>query len=530
MGSIRARGGPPLQYLYGDLPEWTRFQPIQYKSRPIGTRSLRVAVRGLREPLRALGRRHVALSPAEMEAMVERNKRLETALGYVERGLALLPLRTGSKDPNYPLLPKVQGRGVWKPLAKQAASADQVQRWFEQDPEANIGIVCGGVSGNLVVVDFDAGIPSGLHLPPTAVAETSRGRHYYYRSSVPFRTFAWVLDGCKGEVRCDGGYVVAPPSIHPTGAQYRWAEGLSLEDAGIAELPADLLDRLSQCRLSESRQGTRVRGTERVSGGGAGHVPVPSGAEFLDSPCTPSPCNYQDVLVVTPQGEKHQSTGDYGELASLAADAEVVRAVLAQAGISTKELNQSFLCPLPGHDATSGKTSACLFQTDNGLILLQCFHEYQSYAPVDLYYWRTALGGVGHPQRLSRGSRVLWWQRALVDAKIIAPRTISAPALSDDAPACAKMLYEGFVELLCLQVAEENAAPFSWDFAMRWCGIGSLATVSKGMKWLLERGYLQKLDEVEWQGGKGKRQANRFALGDPAIIAARSAKVRPRAA
>lgn len=455
---------------------------------------------------------------------MERNERLEAALDYAERGFALLPLGARSKFPNFPLLPKQNGRATWKPLAKQAASIEQVRSWFEQDPEANLGIVCGSVSANLVVVDFDAGVPAGLHLPPTAVAETSRGRHYYYRSSAPFKTFTWERDGCKGEVRSEGGYVVAPPSFHPGGAQYRWSDGLSPEDAGIAELPTDLLNRLAQWRVAESREGEQGKSEEGVYGARKGPAAPLLLKESLVSPYPPSPCNHQDVFVVTPP----TSQAEYGESASLASEEEVVRAVLAQSGIATRELNQSFCCPLPDHDSTTGKASACLFRADSGLILLQCFHDNASHAPVDLYYWRRARKGEGHPDRLSGGMRALWWRRALAEVEIITPRTIHAPALPADAPPSARKLYAGFLELLALQMSDEDAAPYSWTFAADWCGIGSLATVGKGMSWLLERGYLQKLDEVEWQGGKGKRQANRFALGNPTMIAARAAQFRTR--
>ena len=38
------------------------------------------------------------------------------------------------------------------------------------------------------------------------------------------------------DLRGDGGYVVAPPSIHPSGKRYEWVKGSGLDDIPFAEL------------------------------------------------------------------------------------------------------------------------------------------------------------------------------------------------------------------------------------------------------------------------------------------------------
>lgn len=105
--------------------------------------------------------------------------------------------------------------------------AEQVAAWWRAHPDANIGIVTGTVSG-LLVVDCDPrnGGPEDRGelvqqfgpMPDTAEVLTGGGgRHIYFRYAggrVP-QTLAEGVD-LKG----DGGYVVAAPSLHPSGKRY----------------------------------------------------------------------------------------------------------------------------------------------------------------------------------------------------------------------------------------------------------------------------------------------------------------------
>ena len=100
-------------------------------------------------------------------------------------------------------------------------------------PEANIAIATGAMSG-VLVVDVDDAEGALLlidlmkqfgALPMTLQAKTGKGVHFYFA----------LPDSCgrvpssKGDgldIRADGGYVLAPPSIHPSGARYEWVEGV----------------------------------------------------------------------------------------------------------------------------------------------------------------------------------------------------------------------------------------------------------------------------------------------------------------
>src|SRR5689334_5756027 len=103
----------------------------------------------------------------------------------------------------------------------------QVREWWHRNPNANIGLWPG--QSGLVVFDVDgpdgeaAARILGALSEPTLVCATGRpdgGRHLYFRRpefSVSNNDLAARL-----EVRGDAGYVLLPPSIHPSGAQYRW--------------------------------------------------------------------------------------------------------------------------------------------------------------------------------------------------------------------------------------------------------------------------------------------------------------------
>jgi hypothetical protein len=105
---------------------------------------------------------------------------------------------------------------------------DQIKAWWSQDANFNIGIATGAASGVFVIdVDDDGGEHELLKLcvlPETVEAITGRGRHIYFRQ--PAKTAVSNSAGkiaAHVDVRGDGGYVLAPPSIHPSGKRYEWS-------------------------------------------------------------------------------------------------------------------------------------------------------------------------------------------------------------------------------------------------------------------------------------------------------------------
>ena len=139
---------------------------------------------------------------------------------------------------------------------------DQVESWWDQYPLANIGIATGEING-LLVIDVDVKHDQGKYgdeslkaleselgeLPETWVAITgSGGLHYYFRypEGHDIRNSASQL-AQDIDIRAQGGYVVAPPSVHPdTGRLYEWECGSDPEETPLAELPEKWLQRLEK--------------------------------------------------------------------------------------------------------------------------------------------------------------------------------------------------------------------------------------------------------------------------------------------
>jgi putative DNA primase/helicase len=158
------------------------------------------------------------------------NQLAETALSYVRHGWSVIPLQPHRKRPHFQLLPIRAGldghlildrygrpKRTWQPYQSRLPTEDEVIRWWQMCPDANIGIVTGAVSG-IIVLDLD-GSEELTEECTTPISLTGNGLHIFYRHPG---------EGVRGFVRPgmdlkgDGGYVVAPPSIHPSGRRYEW--------------------------------------------------------------------------------------------------------------------------------------------------------------------------------------------------------------------------------------------------------------------------------------------------------------------
>jgi hypothetical protein len=173
-----------------------------------------------------------ALSPIHTAARV-----------YAMVGWSVIPLRPGQKVPDANILPGFS----WEQFKTRRASLYQIGQWFASRPAENIGVVTGAVSG-FFVLDCDTHEAvehvEALGIPNTLVSHTSGGMHYLFRMpDFPVGNRANLLKGRPAgvDIRGNGGYIVAPPSVHPSGHQYRWSE------PGLDILPAPqwLLDLLA---------------------------------------------------------------------------------------------------------------------------------------------------------------------------------------------------------------------------------------------------------------------------------------------
>jgi hypothetical protein len=170
---------------------------------------------------------------------------LAAALDLAARGFAVFPLAPRSK---VPMLSREQGgRGC----LDATREINRIACWWSRWPLCNIGLATGPVSG-LYVVDVDAGkggretmqVLTAKHgrIPDTLRSRTGSGWHIFFRwPQSPVRQGNNVL-GPGVDTRGTGGYVVAPPSVHPSGRRYMWLADLEpapLPD-WIAQLAAPL--------------------------------------------------------------------------------------------------------------------------------------------------------------------------------------------------------------------------------------------------------------------------------------------------
>ena len=149
---------------------------------------------------------------------------LTAALRYAELGYRVFPCAPGGKAP-------LTEHG----FHDATSDAEQIERWWMQHPNANIGIPTEG----LIVIDIDGdgntwpGDPErSASLAQTgAMSLTPRGgRHYLFRrpAGKSWRCTESRL-ALHVDTRTDGGYILVPPST-VEGRAYRWAPGLELDD------------------------------------------------------------------------------------------------------------------------------------------------------------------------------------------------------------------------------------------------------------------------------------------------------------
>lgn len=152
----------------------------------------------------------------------------------------MLPLFSDTKEPHSKLAPHG--------LKDATTDAAVIEAWWDDTPTANVGIATGSRSG-LVVVDLDPGADADrLDLPATRRVKTPRGGFhlYYAHPGEQVRNSAGKLAE-HVDVRGDGGYVVAPPSV-VGGKPYKLAGGKK----SLTAFPPELLR-----ALTSSKNGSR---------------------------------------------------------------------------------------------------------------------------------------------------------------------------------------------------------------------------------------------------------------------------------
>jgi|SRR5262245_20839045 len=178
-------------------------------------------------------------------------------LRYLRLGINPLPLGVGQKEPYLSLVDQ------WKPLQRERVTEAQAVQWIQAgDPRMGIGLICGKISDlcclDADLDDFAAWILEHLDHPLFSglwVVETGSGKaHVWVRSLDIPQVHAWKLrpDGARcGEVRGEGSYAAAPPSIHPSGGTYRTRHGSAEELEYVADIE-DLARQITAAYLNDN--------------------------------------------------------------------------------------------------------------------------------------------------------------------------------------------------------------------------------------------------------------------------------------
>lgn len=156
------------------------------------------------------------------------------ALKYAEMGFCVFPVKTPGF---YTSDNKNAGKEPYIRNWQNDATTDSkiIEEWWAKWPDANIGIVTGMKSRGLVVIDLDIDEEKGKNgidvlskwqnehaeLPETKYVLTGRGGwHLYYFDDKPHKSCVGLYEGV--DIRGEGGFIIAPPSLHRNGNRYEW--------------------------------------------------------------------------------------------------------------------------------------------------------------------------------------------------------------------------------------------------------------------------------------------------------------------
>ncbi|HYK92122.1 MAG TPA: bifunctional DNA primase/polymerase [Acidobacteriota bacterium] len=197
------------------------------------------------------------ISPLESPHMVAH------ALTYARRGLKVFPIWAPFGGACTCGEPDCENAGK-HPVAELAphgvndATTDRarIRQWWTTKPDANIGIS----AENLIVIDVDKDHGGFLSLekleteigklPDTLRSDTGGGgkHHISRRNGAPCKNLQGLRPGI--DLKTNGGYIVAPPSLHSSGRRYLWDATCSRT---LADLPASWLNLLKDGK-KESKQ------------------------------------------------------------------------------------------------------------------------------------------------------------------------------------------------------------------------------------------------------------------------------------
>lgn len=172
-------------------------------------------------------REDIAVSSQDINKILETRNFFDVAMFYVQHNIKVFPV-------------KKQGKSPLCPNGFKSATTDKVvlQEWNNKFPDCNVGIPTGQIN-NIFVVDIDGeqGLEALKRLElfygkldaPTVI--TGKGKHLYFKMPENAELKCSTSKIANHiDIRANGGYVVAPPSIHENGHKYTWENFVPNQD------------------------------------------------------------------------------------------------------------------------------------------------------------------------------------------------------------------------------------------------------------------------------------------------------------
>lgn len=165
----------------------------------------------------------------------------EQAAEYVDSGWSVLPVRPEEKRPYMT---------NWLQYTKTRAPKAMVEAWFNNLSGAGVGVVTGKIS-NMVVLDVEHDCPYPIEnllkkYPTQMIAKSGGGGYhlfYQYPTNQPrVSNRVRIFEGA--DLRADGGFIVLPPTMHPSGNRYTW-----VKRGPLGAFPVALLELQAQPRV-----------------------------------------------------------------------------------------------------------------------------------------------------------------------------------------------------------------------------------------------------------------------------------------
>ncbi len=146
---------------------------------------------------------------------------IEHARHYLKKGCSVIPTAQNKK----PLV-------NWREFRDRYPTEAEVDEWWTMWPDAGVAIITGKIS-SVTVVDVEAGGDISK-LPTTDTVKTGGGGwHFYYKYCPEMDNKTRILP--LTDIRGNGGYVIAPPSLHASGKRYE-----VISSSGRADFPSEL--------------------------------------------------------------------------------------------------------------------------------------------------------------------------------------------------------------------------------------------------------------------------------------------------